>query len=78
MRIYNDTLPNVAALSVTTFYKNPIAFGFPSKKMFKINILTHAGGICTCTIGDDSFVQTITEDEALAYINAEGGFSLTP
>ena len=78
MKIYNDTpLPNVASIGVRTYYKSPIAFGFPGRRLLSITILSNVGGLCTCTVGEDTFVQTITGAEALTYINAEG-YSLTP
>ena len=77
MKIFNQTLQNAGDITVTTYYKSPIAFGPRGRRLANIEILTHASGMCTCTIGDDSFIQTITADQALAYIN-DGGYSTTP
>ena len=55
------------------YHKDP-HMSFPFARMSTIHILSHAGGVVTATIGNDTFVQTITEDEAHAYINHQGGY----
>lgn len=60
-----------------TYYKN-MKFNHFFPQLEKMKILSHSGGVVTATIGDDTFVQTITVIEAFHYINAHEGYSNTP
>ena len=59
-----------------TYYKNPL-LTHVFAELPKITILSHSGGIVTATIGDDTFIQTLTENETHAYINHQGGYHHT-
>lgn len=59
-----------------TYHKDMNLGGFLAQ-FPEIKILSRSGGVVTATIGKDTFVQTLTDAEALAYINAQGGYDNT-
>lgn len=78
IKLYNLTLSApVNIIEGKTYHKDP-HMSFPFARLPKIKIISHVGSTVTATIGDDTFVQTITESEALAYINAQAGYSDIP
>ena len=74
---YNLKLNSVSEIIVgKTYYKN-MTFNHFFPQFERMKILSHLGSIVTATIGDDTFVQTITETEAFYYINTHEGYSDT-
>ena len=57
-----------------TYFKDP-NLGYPLMSVLDIKIMSHAGGVVTAQIGNDGVTQTLTETEAMLYINCEGGYS---
>lgn len=78
IKIYNLQLDAPVNMKVgKTYHKDP-HMSFPFVRLPKIKVISHSGGIVTATIGDDTFVQTLTETEAHAYVNAQGGYHDEP
>lgn len=74
---YTNKLSNVGEIEVgKTYYKNE-KLTFPFVNLLNIKILSKSGGNVTATIGADTLVQTLADDGALLYINAQGGYSNT-
>lgn len=78
LKQYNSRLNVSSEITVgKTYHKSKISsFLFP--RLLKIKILSHEGSVVTATIGEDTFIQTLTETEAFHYINAQTGHSDTP
>lgn len=72
--IYTHRLQNGNELEVGKTYYKDKRLTFPLANLLNIKILSKSGGNVTATIGKDTFVQTMTEDEAMLYINAQGGY----
>ena len=72
--IYTHKLQNNSEIEVDKTYYKDKRLSFPIANLLNIKILSKAGGNVTATIGTDTFVQTMTEDEAMLYINAQGGY----
>lgn len=80
MKNYIKKLNNVSEIEERTYYKDPTSLGFNGVRLPRIIIHTiHSpeAGIHTVTIGNNPNTQEIKEQEALDYINAQGGHSLT-
>lgn len=78
MKNYTKQLDNVNEIEDKTYYKDPAPLGFIGVRFPDIIVHSHSEGICVVTIGEDSNTQEITEQEALDYIDAQGGYSDTP
>jgi len=72
IKLYDKKVASAVNIEVgKTYFKSPIF------QLLKITIVSHVGSIVTATIGTDTLVQTLTEAEALAYINTHGGYDDT-
>lgn len=75
MRSYALTIANVGSIVVDkTYFKDP-NLGYPLTPVQNIKIMSHVGSVVTAKIGNDGVTQTLTETEAMFYINCEGGYS---
>ena len=74
---YIKTINNPSEIEVDkTYYKSPIGV-FTMRPFPKIEILSHVSTTVTAKLGVDPTIQTMTEDAAVSYINAQGGYSDT-
>ena len=78
MKLYNSTLGTAGDITVGKIYYKDTTLCSPLyARLPEIKIISHSGGNCVVTIGEDTLEQTITEAQTLAYINSQGGYSDT-
>lgn len=77
LKHYNSQLSLASELEEgKTYYKN-LMITYPAMCLPKIEIISITAGVATVKIGKETSSQTITEDQALLYINCQGGYSDT-
>lgn len=75
---YDKKLKSLDKILIGRIYYKDESTGIPAIPFPPIKILTHSAGKCTVTMGENTPVQTITEKQALDYIDGRGGYSNTP